>query len=68
MLLDGFVRPVRRPQVIGTLREFRVGTLNVAGVDRLFERVRCITEAFDVVVVDSGCALRPRRAATPEPR
>lgn len=61
MLLDGFVRPVRWPVVVDSLRRHGVGRLYVAGPDSLFGRVPVTTRNFDVVAVDPRTALRPVR-------
>ncbi|MEU8509509.1 ACP S-malonyltransferase [Streptomyces brevispora] len=61
MLLDGFVRPVRWPVVVDTLRRHGIGKLYVAGPDSLFGRVPVTTRNFDVVTVDPRTALRPVR-------
>jgi [acyl-carrier-protein] S-malonyltransferase len=61
MLLDGFVRPVRWPDVVGALRGLGVGTLYVCGADSLFGRVACTTRNFEVVAVNPRLAVRPRR-------
>ncbi|GAA4526117.1 ACP S-malonyltransferase [Amycolatopsis samaneae] len=64
MLLDGYVRPVRWPDVVSALRGFGVGRVYVAGPDRLFGRVGVTTANFEVVAVDPRRALRPRRRRT----
>ncbi|MET0422598.1 MAG: ACP S-malonyltransferase [Actinoplanes sp.] len=61
LLLDGFVRPVRWPDVVATLRGLGVGTLHVAGTDSLFTRVPCATTAFTVVGINPRTAMQPRR-------
>lgn len=61
MLLDGFVRPVRWPAVVDTLRRLQVGTLYVAGPDAMFGRVGCTSRNFDVVAAGPRLALQPRR-------
>ncbi|MFE7710266.1 ACP S-malonyltransferase [Streptomyces sp. NPDC057486] len=63
MLLDGFVRPLRWPTVVASLRELGVGTVCVAGPDSLFSRVACTKENFEVVAAGPQLALRPRRRA-----
>ncbi|MEU3457841.1 ACP S-malonyltransferase [Micromonospora sp. NPDC006766] len=60
-LLDGFVRPVRWPAVVATLRGLGVGTLRVAGADSLFTRVPCTTKAFTVVGASPRTVMQPRR-------
>lgn len=59
MLLDGFVRPVRWPSVVTTLREMSVTRTCVAGPDTLFGRLDCTTSNFEVVAVDPKRAMRP---------
>jgi malonyl CoA-acyl carrier protein transacylase len=61
MLLDGFVKPLRWPDVVAALSGLGVGTVCVAGPDSLFGRVGCTTRAFEVVAVNPRLALRPRR-------
>lgn len=61
MLLDGFVRPVRWPDVVAALRRHGVGRLYVSGSDSLFGRVPVTTRNFDVVAVDPRSALQPIR-------
>lgn len=63
MLLDGYVRPVRWPDVVGTLTGLGVGRLVVAGPDGMFGRAGCTTRNFEVVPVDPRRATRPRRPA-----
>ncbi|MFJ4849665.1 MULTISPECIES: ACP S-malonyltransferase [unclassified Streptomyces] len=65
LLLDCFVRPLRWPLVIGTLRELAVGDVVVAGPDNLFGRVAATRRAFEVTSVSPQFALLPaaRRAA-----
>jgi [acyl-carrier-protein] S-malonyltransferase len=48
MLLDGFVRAVRWPSVVATLRRLRVEALYISGPDTMFGRVPCTTRAFTV--------------------
>ncbi|MBQ1097261.1 ACP S-malonyltransferase [Streptomyces sp. b94] len=60
LLLDGIVRPMRWPDVVGTLRGQDVTTVHVAGPDNLFGRVSCTTDHFDVVRVNPRLALQPR--------
>ncbi|GAA3166236.1 ACP S-malonyltransferase [Planomonospora alba] len=64
MLLEGFVRPLRWPDVVGSLKARGVGTVYVAGPDSLFGRVGCTRRNFEVVPVNPRTALRPR----PRPR
>ncbi|GHB78521.1 hypothetical protein GCM10010377_80810 [Streptomyces viridiviolaceus] len=61
LLLDGFVRPVRWPDVVDTLRGLGVGTVYVAGQDSLFGRVAVTTAAFEVTPLTPQLAMRPRR-------
>ncbi|MFE7437493.1 ACP S-malonyltransferase [Streptomyces tendae] len=67
MLLDGYVRPVRWPEVVGTLKELGVGTVRVAGPDALFGRVALTTRSFEVVRLTPDAAMRPRRTAPRRP-
>ncbi|WP_238412056.1 ACP S-malonyltransferase [Saccharothrix deserti] len=61
-LLDGYVRAVRWPAVVDSLRDNGIEHLHVAGPDRLFGRVRRVRESFSsVTLVDPRTALRPRR-------
>jgi [acyl-carrier-protein] S-malonyltransferase len=64
LLLDGFVRPVRWPEVVRALRDRGVGTLCVAGQDSLFGRVGCTVANFTVVPVNPRVALQPRQAVS----
>jgi len=61
LMLDGFVRPVRWPDVVATLRGLGVGTLHVTGTDSLFTRVPGTTTAFTVVGINPRTAMQPRR-------
>ena len=65
MILDGYVLPVRWPEVVATLRErLAVEQLYVCGPDSLFGRVRITTRSFDEVVsVKPRTAMLPRRTA-----
>lgn len=54
MLLDGFVKAVRWPSVVATLRRQDVSKVYVSGPDSMFGRVACTTRNFEVV------ALNPR--------
>jgi [acyl-carrier-protein] S-malonyltransferase len=56
MLLDGFVKAVQWPAVVGTLRREGVGTVYVSGVDGMFGRVPCTTRNFVTVALGT----RPR--------
>lgn len=60
MLLDGFVRPVRWPDVVAGLKRAGVGRLCVAGADGMFGRVPVTRNAFEVVPVDPRLAMQPR--------
>jgi [acyl-carrier-protein] S-malonyltransferase len=51
MLLDGIVRPVHWPEVVGALKEFGVERVYIPGPDSLFGRVRCTTENFEVISI-----------------
>ncbi|MFV2013277.1 MULTISPECIES: ACP S-malonyltransferase [unclassified Micromonospora] len=62
MLLDSFVRPLRWPDVVASLRTRGVREVRVCGPDRLFGRVRATTAAFEVVAVTPRLALQPRRS------
>lgn len=64
MLLDGFVRPLRWPDVVAGLRGLGVGRICVAGPDSLFGRVGCTTSAFEVVSATPWLALQPRRGGS----
>lgn len=61
MLLDGFVRPVRWPDVVDALIGLGVREMYVSGPDSLFGRVSCTTRNFEVTTVDPKSVLRPRR-------
>jgi [acyl-carrier-protein] S-malonyltransferase len=64
MLLDGYVLPVRWPDVVATLKErLGVGRVYVCGPDSLFGRVGITTRTFDVVPASPRTAMLPRRAA-----
>ncbi|WP_314254113.1 ACP S-malonyltransferase [Streptomyces kutzneri] len=65
MLLDGFVRPLRWPDVVGSLRDLGVGKVVVSGPDTLFGRVGCTTRNFEVLAVGPRLAMQPRRRGTP---
>ncbi|MEV6772001.1 ACP S-malonyltransferase [Nocardia sp. NPDC051030] len=62
-LLDGIVATVRWPLVVDTLRQRGIGTLYVAGPDRLFGRVRCTTSNFETIALDPRRAMQPRKRA-----
>ncbi|AXX30078.1 ACP S-malonyltransferase [Actinosynnema pretiosum subsp. pretiosum] len=59
VLLDGVVRTVRWPSVVGTLRERGVERLCVAGQDSLFGRVACTRDNFEVLAATPRLATRP---------
>jgi [acyl-carrier-protein] S-malonyltransferase len=61
MLLDGYVRPVRWPDVVAGLRGAGVGRIVVTGPDALFGRVPVSTAAFEVVAADPRAAMLPVR-------
>ncbi|MGW1507196.1 ACP S-malonyltransferase [Streptomyces mirabilis] len=64
MLLDGYVLPVRWPQVVATLKErLGIDRMYVCGPDSLFGRVGITTRNFDVVQANPRTAMLPRRAA-----
>jgi [acyl-carrier-protein] S-malonyltransferase len=69
LLLDSFVRPVRWPEAVATLRRTGMDTVCVAGPDSLFGRVGVTTGSFAVVSASPRLALTPRRrgAVTPAP-
>ena len=62
MLLDSFVKPLRWPDVVATLKRIGVQTVCVAGPDRLFGRIRGTTGNFAVIAASPGAALLPSRA------
>jgi [acyl-carrier-protein] S-malonyltransferase len=51
MLLDSFVRPVRWPQAVQSMRDLGVTKVYVSGPDSLFGRVRCTTQNFAIVPI-----------------
>lgn len=61
MLLESFVRPLRWPDVVASLKRLGVGRVCVSGPDSLFGRVACTTGAFEVLAVNPRLALQPRR-------
>jgi [acyl-carrier-protein] S-malonyltransferase len=67
LLLDGFVRTVRWPDVVATLRRLGVDTVCVAGPDSLFGRLGVTTGNFEVVGADPRLALTPRRRGVSAP-
>ncbi|GAA4236120.1 [acyl-carrier-protein] S-malonyltransferase [Streptosporangium album] len=60
MLLDGFVRPLRWPDVVASMKRLGVTKVCVSGPDSLFGRVGCTRRNFEVVAVNPRLALRPR--------
>ncbi|MEV6108109.1 ACP S-malonyltransferase [Streptomyces sp. NPDC051940] len=65
MLLDGFVRTVDWPAVRASMAAAGIGTVYVAGEDRLFTRVSGTTRAFRVVPVTPASVMRPDRRHRP---
>jgi [acyl-carrier-protein] S-malonyltransferase len=63
MLLDGFVRPVRWPQAVQTLKEFGITKVFIPGPDRLFSRLRITTQNFAVSAINPTMSLRPKAYA-----
>lgn len=61
ILLDSFVKPLRWPDVVSTLKRLGVQAICVAGPDRLFGRVRGTTGNFAVTAASPALALQPRR-------
>lgn len=61
MLLNGFVRAVRWPTAIATLRRLGVRTLYISGQDSLFGRVGVTTRNFEVIPLNPRIALQHRR-------
>ena len=61
MLLDSFVRPLRWPDVVATLKGLGTRKVCVSGPDSLFGRVGCTTSNFEVVAVNPRLAMQPRR-------
>jgi [acyl-carrier-protein] S-malonyltransferase len=62
MLLDSFVRPVRWPAAVQSLKGLGVTKVYIPGPDGLFGRVRRTTQNFAVV------ALKPKTALTQDTR
>ncbi len=60
LLLDGFVRPVRWPEVVAALQRLGTGKVYVAGPDSIFGRVGRTTRHFETV------GLHPRLAVAPK--
>jgi [acyl-carrier-protein] S-malonyltransferase len=61
MLLDGFTRPVRWPEVVDALKRRSVGKVYLSGLDSLFGRVPITTSNFEVVSFNPRTAVMPRR-------
>ncbi|WP_208814958.1 ACP S-malonyltransferase [Micromonospora echinofusca] len=68
LVLDGFVRPVRWPDAVATLRDRSVGKVLVVGQDAMFGRVECVVRSFEVVAVNPRLAMQPRRQPVPAGR
>ncbi|WP_436756631.1 ACP S-malonyltransferase [Streptosporangium sp. V21-05] len=62
MLLDGFVRALRWPDVVAALRRLGVARVCVAGQDSLFGRVPVTKRNFTVVPVNPRVAMAPQPA------
>jgi [acyl-carrier-protein] S-malonyltransferase len=60
MLLDGFVRAVRWPEVVHSMKELDVTKVYISGPDSLFGRVRCTTRHFDVVPIKPSMPVERR--------
>lgn len=60
MLLDSFVRPLRWPEVVASLRRLGIGRVCVAGPDSLFGRVGITTANFEVTAANPRVAMHPR--------
>jgi [acyl-carrier-protein] S-malonyltransferase len=58
MLLDGFVRPVRWPDVVHSMKNAGIVRIYISGPDSLFGRVRCTTQTLEVVPVNHKTARR----------
>lgn len=61
MLLDSFVRPLRWPDVVASMKRLGVRRVCVSGPDTLFGRVGCTTGNFEVTTVNPRLAMQPRR-------
>ncbi|WP_433335397.1 ACP S-malonyltransferase [Spirillospora sp. CA-294931] len=61
LVLDGFVRPLRWPEVVTTLKGLGVTKVMIAGPDSLFGRVGCTTDNFEVMRLTPRLAMQPRR-------
>lgn len=64
MLLDGFTRPVRWPDVVEALLARDVGKIYLSGLDSLFGRVPITTTNFEVVSFNPRTAVMPRRKSS----
>jgi [acyl-carrier-protein] S-malonyltransferase len=58
MLLDGFVRAVRWPRAVQSMKGLGVTKVYIAGPDSLFGRVRCTTRNFEVVPINPKTTFR----------
>ncbi len=63
MLLDSFVRPVRWPDVVRSMKSAGITKIYISGPDSLFGRVRCTTQNLEVVPVNHTTARRARKYA-----
>jgi [acyl-carrier-protein] S-malonyltransferase len=64
LVLDYFVRPVRWPAAVATLKDHGVTKVRVSGPDALFGRVGCTVRNFDVLPVTPRLALLPLTTTT----
>ena len=60
-LLDGFVRPIRWPDAVRSLRDLAVERLYFTGVDSMFHRLKSTVDNFAVELVDLRRVLYPPR-------
>jgi [acyl-carrier-protein] S-malonyltransferase len=58
MLLDGFVRPVRWPETVQSMKDLGITKIYISGPDSLFGRVPCTTKSFDVISINSKMSIR----------
>jgi [acyl-carrier-protein] S-malonyltransferase len=58
MLLDGFVRPVRWPEAVQSMKDLGITKIYISGPDSLFGRVPCTTNNFDVISINSKMLIR----------
>jgi [acyl-carrier-protein] S-malonyltransferase len=58
MLLDGFVRPVRWPEAVQSMKDLGITKIYISGPDSLFGRVPCTTNSFDVISINSKMSIR----------